>query len=283
MAEQATIHRISGSRSRSKQDKPKPTQVLPSERLTIAKQLGILRAYAAASGQAAKPVKTGEVAAIANIQSTTVSATNPFFVATGLIQRTEGGFVPSPEVMSFAHAFEWNAADPTASHKIAPLIANTWFGEEVLKKIQFHSQLKESEAVRELASLAAAPPEYKLRIKVLIDYLEAAGLVQREGDYLKRGTVVGSAAAPAATLSTSASPSPEVKEPAHRDPIGSRSGLASAFTHVAGGSIQFNVSVRVDMTEFKGWQPERIAAFFAGMAQVLAAKGALEKNVSEED
>src|SRR2546423_13850294 len=101
MAEQATVHRISRSQSKTAESKPKPTQVLPSDRLTIVKQLGILRAYAAASGQAAKPVKTGAVAAIAKIQATTVSATNPFFVATGLIQRTEGGFVPSGEVMSF--------------------------------------------------------------------------------------------------------------------------------------------------------------------------------------
>jgi hypothetical protein len=289
MAEQATVHRIGGSQPQSKKtkagNKPKPTEALPSDRLTIVKQLGILRAYAAASGQAAKPVKTGEVGAIAKIQPTTISAANPFFVATGLIQRIEGGFVPSAEVMSFAHAYEWNSADTTASHKIAPLIANTWFAKEILKKIQYHSQLKESEAVRELANLAAAPQEYKLRVKVLIDYLEVSGLVQRDGEYLRRGSVVDSATAPApAVASASASPSSEAKESVlHRDPVGTRSGLASAFSHVAGGSIQFNVSVRVDMTEFKGWQPERIAAFFAGMAQVLAAKGALEKNVSEEE
>ena len=44
--------------------------------------------------------------------------------------------------------------------------------------------------------------------------------------------------------------------------------------------MQFHVSVRVDMKEFSGWQPDRIAAFFGGIAQVLAAKGTVEKEAS---
>ena len=43
------------------------------------------------------------------------------------------------------------------------------------------------------------------------------------------------------------------------------------------GTVNFNVSVRVEMTEFATWKPERIAAFFNGMAQVLAAKANVEK------
>ena len=44
--------------------------------------------------------------------------------------------------------------------------------------------------------------------------------------------------------------------------------------------MQFNVSVKVNMQEFAGWQAERVTAFFNGIAQVLAAKGALEKEAS---
>ena len=41
--------------------------------------------------------------------------------------------------------------------------------------------------------------------------------------------------------------------------------------------VEFHVNVRVDMKEFGGWPPERIAAFFNGIAAVLAAKGAIER------
>ena len=37
------------------------------------------------------------------------------------------------------------------------------------------------------------------------------------------------------------------------------------------------MSVNVTMSEMSGWQADRIAALFAGVAQVLAAKGNVEQ------
>jgi hypothetical protein len=56
--------------------------------------------------------------------------------------------------------------------------------------------------------------------------------------------------------------------------------VVTSFAAPTEGIVQFHVSVRVDMGEFKGWAPERIAAFFGGIAQVLAAKGKVEESVS---
>jgi hypothetical protein len=38
------------------------------------------------------------------------------------------------------------------------------------------------------------------------------------------------------------------------------------------------VNEEISTHEFAGWQVERINAFFTGIAQVLAAKGTMEKN-----
>ena len=46
--------------------------------------------------------------------------------------------------------------------------------------------------------------------------------------------------------------------------------VATALKSTAGG-VTFNVDVQVDMTEFATWRPERIQAFFRGIAEVLAA------------
>ena len=43
------------------------------------------------------------------------------------------------------------------------------------------------------------------------------------------------------------------------------------------GGVTFNVNVQVDMAEFATWRPERISAFFRGIAEVLAAKADVEK------
>lgn len=41
--------------------------------------------------------------------------------------------------------------------------------------------------------------------------------------------------------------------------------------------IEVHVSVRADMSEFSTWRPERISAFFQGIAQVIAAAKTIEK------
>lgn len=42
--------------------------------------------------------------------------------------------------------------------------------------------------------------------------------------------------------------------------------------------VSFDISVRVSMAEFATWRPERISAFFGGIASVLAAKGRIEED-----
>jgi hypothetical protein len=259
--------------------KSKPTQVLPTDRIVVSKQLNLLRAYAAASTHSGRPVKIAEVADVARMSSTAISITNGFLLDTGLIQRTEQGFLPSQEVLAFAHAHEWNAEK--ASHKLAPLIGATWFAKRLLPKLAM-DKIKEEEAITDLAAAAAAGKEYKNQIKFLIDYMEAAGIVQREGDYLQKNAVQSSATTPALVERVSHSQSSEQREPQHRELPATRSNVSTAFTQMTGGVVQFNISVKVDMAEFSGWHPERIAAFFGGIAQVLAAKGAVEQKANIE-
>lgn len=38
------------------------------------------------------------------------------------------------------------------------------------------------------------------------------------------------------------------------------------------GTVQFFVEVKISSTELATWEPERIAAFFAGLAQAIDAK-----------
>ncbi|HZI17022.1 MAG TPA: hypothetical protein VEY09_00360 [Pyrinomonadaceae bacterium] len=240
----------------------------------------MLRAYAAASGHENKAVKVGEVASVSKASSTSISLANAFFVETGLIQKSDVGFVPSPEVMAFAKAYEWGP--DKAAHKLAPVIAATWFGKDLLRRLAY-DKLSESDAVAELAQLASAAPEYRSQVRMLIDYMEAVGLVVRDGEFIKKASPQTQASnAPA---ERHAAP-PPASHSEHRDPprehLPARSSVSTAFTQMTGGMIQFNISVKVDMQEFSGWAPERIAAFFNGIAAVLAAKGAVEQEASRE-
>src|SRR6266478_4088427 len=71
-----------------KDDAPKSkttklTKILPSDRVTFAKQLEILRGYAAASAQGTKAVTNVELASIIGMAAETISTCNAFFSSVG--------------------------------------------------------------------------------------------------------------------------------------------------------------------------------------------------------
>lgn len=257
--------------STSAPKKVRPTKVIPTERLTVKKQFDLLRAFAAASGPNGKPVTNKEVADILKMADTSVSLANFFFTETGLLAKGANGFTPSPEVMSYSRAYEWNPAN--AAHKVGPLLSKTWFAEALTPKLSFRA-MDEDEAINTLADVSAAAPDYRPNLKMLIEFMETAGLIQRDGTLIKLARNTG-ATEPVVT-----------QEPTEREPTPaavptapSRSTVSTAFTQQpTEGVVQFHISVRVDMGEFSNWKPDRISAFFGGIAQVLAAKAAVEKD-----
>jgi hypothetical protein len=267
-------------------DKPakpriKPNYSLPTQRLTCENQFNLLRAYAAVSGPSKKAVKIDEVVEVSKLGNTTISLANAFFVEAGLLLKTDSGFLPAESVRAFSLAHEWGP--DTAGQKLAPTIKSTWFAERIVPKLSM-GKVREQELFDDLAMAAAVGPEFKPRVKLLIDFLVETGIADREGDFLKKGPMF-SASAPAPAVDKSATAiHDEAKEVVQRDgqPSG-RSNVNTAFTQMTGGAVQFNISVKVDMDEFKGWRPERITAFFGGIAAVLSAKAAVEQAVSDEE
>lgn len=243
-------------------------QILPTERVNIDKQLGILRGYAIASGPGGKSVGNETVGAIVKMAPSTVSMCNPFFSDVGFIRRENGtGYQPAPEVLSFNRAFEWNPE--TSAHKLSPLLERTWFAEVLLPRASF-SSISEDDAITALAEEAHADPRYRPQLNVLLDFLEVTGLIGRENGMIQ--TRKPSATRDVPAQPTEAAPS-ELQE---ARPAGQSARLATSFSKEKEGLVAFNVSVRVDMSEFKGWSADRITSFFSGIAQVLAAKGDIE-------
>lgn len=239
----------------------KPTKALPSERVSFSKQLDILRAYVAASAGGTKPCSLAEVADVAGLNSGSISVANPFFTSCGLIQRIDGGFMPAPEVIAFHRAFEWNATH--AAEKLAATLKQQWFYETLAPRLSF-SPIEEDQAIHLLGDTAAAGPEYKTNLRMLLEYLGAANLILRDGGQVK-----------AAKPSAAPSPPPPPPQGQSEQKKHSHDGQVPPATS---GRVQINVAIDVDMTQMAGWQADRIAAFFGGIAQVIAAKGGEAKN-----
>jgi hypothetical protein len=251
-----------------KEPKQQPTKRLPTDRIRFKAQLDIIRAYGNASQSGARAVNYREAAKQVRLDPDTLTLLSAFLVENGFCEKAGNDLMPSKPVIDFALAHTWAAE--TAPRKLAPLIKRTWFGQSLCTMLGFRPY-SEDEAVAELAHEISAGPEFKARISILVEYVEAVGLLRRDGGQLMLAEPIADAPTPRPE-SASASPSPGQPMEVGRSGSSTMTGFMSAE-----GAVQFHVSIRVTMAEMSGWAPDRIAAFFAGLAQVLAAKKGNER------
>jgi len=241
----------------------KSGNVLPTGRMASATQLQVLRAYAAACGSDARAVPTAEIGRIADLKPDTVALTHPFFVSIGLLERTDAGMVPCEEVLSLTLAYEWNPE--TGGHRLAPVFQDAWFSQLLLPKLQLGPR-SENEVIADLAEAAGVGKESRAQVRTLLDFLESSGLIRREDGMVRANR-------PSDERNGKSKPASVEDAPAQD----TQSTVTTGFTRTGGNKIQMSFSIEVDTADIMNWEPNRISAFMAGVAQVLAAKGALEK------
>jgi len=240
---------------------PRPKKFLPTDRIGFPKQLEILRAYGVLYDSKHAPVAIVEAGGAAGLKESSAALPNAFFQEAGFLIKGAGGFMPAEEVISYARTHSWDEA--TAGHKLRPLVEAAWFGQTLLPQLKMGPK-DEGQAIAILAEAVAAAPEYKPQLKTLLDYLLVAGSVERDGNLLR-------------VARTGQAPSLEEKPDLLKQET-SGSGRMD-FTQDA-QVMRFNVSFDISMVEISRWPPDRITAFFSGIAQVMAAKGGIEKGGS---
>ncbi|MCH8901980.1 MAG: hypothetical protein IIC88_06740 [Chloroflexi bacterium] len=263
--------------ARRKTSQSPPKKPLPTSRISLAKQLEILRAYAAASGDDQKAVGLADVAGIANIAKDTISLANRFLLPVGLITKADAKFSPSEAVRAFALSVRWG--DETAAHKLAPQLTTGWFW-DVLDPILKFGAMQEGEVINKLALAADAAPKYQPQILTLLSLLDTCGLIQREGKTIRLGPAAGAATVETTTTEPAADAQPEEDGGAEAQPSTQRPQptLSTAFSQETEGALRIMVNINVSMSELRDWQPDRISAFFGGVAQVLSAKADVERD-----
>jgi hypothetical protein len=252
---------------KSENAKKRPTKVLPTTRVGFQKQLTMLRSYAELATPE-KPATTPEVAKLVGLHPNTAVYAVSFFVDTGMLQKVGQGYIAPPEVVNYHRAMGWNAE--TAGTKLAPILRRTWFARRLLPKLSL-SPVDEKDAVEALALDASVGKEFSSSLVLLLEYLAIAGLVRREAGMLHPGAFGTAEEAGPRQESHGDRQVDDQSRDTRRGGV-----VATTFATAPEGVLRFNVDVSVDMKEFATWRPERISAFWAGIAQVLAAKAAVE-------
>ena len=185
------------------------TQVIPTSRLTLPKQVEIIRAYGAAFDASKEPVGIEDVVKFVGMAAATVGQTNAFLQEVGIVRKDGRRFIPSSEVLAMNRLYE--VSKERALGKLAPLFEKSWFGALVMPKLKFRP-MPEEDLVHQLFEVATAETQHLQQVRMLIDYLVLVGLVERDGANLKiknGATDEAPAAAPVA-----AAPAAPAAEPA---------------------------------------------------------------------
>jgi len=261
----------------------RPTQLLPTTRIAAAKQIDSLRAFEAATGTKRTPVGLAEVGKIAGMAANTISLETPFFTSIGLLTKDGQKFLPAPAVHDYVVAYEWTA--DTAAHRLASVFRDTWFWRELEAQLQFKQRMRESEVESLLAQAAEASQDYRQNIQWIVSFLDTVGLITRDSGLVRFGPSYagGADSAPQQQAADASAETPgSAPSSNHASSRGGNApaGLLTTFTQQPEGALTFHISVRVEMSEMKEWRPDRIAALFAGVAQVLAAKADVERDAA---
>jgi hypothetical protein len=161
----------------------RPLRQLPTDRVSFSKQLDLLRVFAI-QGASGKAVPNEQAAATFSMAPATTGLCNPFFVDVQLLQKAEGGLIPSTDVLAYERAYNWDSE--SAALKLQPTMERTWFAQTLIPRLKFRP-LEEREALAVLAEESGASKEYLPQLKTLLLYLEAAGLITRDNGIVKPG------------------------------------------------------------------------------------------------
>lgn len=176
--------------SDAKSFRQKPTKTLPTDRLSFEKQTTILRGIVKASLAADRgAVSNIDASQYADAAASSVSLCNAFFVDCGLTTREGIKMRPVEAVFEYDTAAEWEP--DTAGHKLAPVLSSTWFAKAMMTKLALKPSISTSEALAFLAQQCNAPLDYKPQLSVLLEYLNAAGLILLDGATVAKATKRG--------------------------------------------------------------------------------------------
>ena len=130
----------------------------------------ILKAYVIASKQGAEAIKYTDVAAVADLSPTLVSANNSFLAESKfIVSERYGYYKPSPETIEFAKSAPWDEVG--AKKYIRAQIDGTWYGETVRQQFQMFDALTEEQQIRAFGLKSSADESDKNKLGYLFDFL----------------------------------------------------------------------------------------------------------------
>ena len=141
-------------------DSKQENRILPLGKLSIDKQILILKSYAAFYEKEHRAASYKDIAPIAQTDETNVSACKGFWESIGLLRAENGKSRPSPEAVNFSSKLTWNQMDE-AWRAFRKIIRDVWFVRQLSMSMRVKSEQTEVEIINQLGAASGVTKREK--------------------------------------------------------------------------------------------------------------------------
>lgn len=169
---------------RTRQLRSRPRKSLPTDRLKREVQLRVLEGFAKLSGTDRRYVTSENVqqTAVRDVSLNTLPLSNAFFVETGWLEKKgRGTFAATEALINYRRRAAMNPDDPRARQELRETMKDAWYWAPLRGQLEFGGS-SEDDAIQILMFEANAAPEHGRQLRMLLEWVEWAGLIRRDGD-----------------------------------------------------------------------------------------------------
>lgn len=173
----------------------KPMRPVPSERLGMDTHLTVIKAGVLASRAGAEAVSTERIEQSPEVRKQAASLIMGFLVDFGVFQKEGRNYRPTDIGVGFVRLFQLD--ENRAKAVLRPLVEKTWWGQSTKTLLEFTPSLAEDSLVKELMIESGVFDSKKERaIRVLVDWMDYTGYIERREGTIKFPPGGASIAAP---------------------------------------------------------------------------------------
>lgn len=160
-------------------------KVLPSGRLSLEKQIAILKSYVAFYDDEKRPATNKEIAAISTTDDTNISSFKPFWVSIGFLRDEGGKSAPTDIVIDFCKKLTWakQGEEDSAWSVFRQAVSNEWFVKHLTRSFKVKTKQTKDEVLVSLGQASEIAKRDKKAEQGLVRLLE----LMVKGGFLKEG------------------------------------------------------------------------------------------------
>ena len=156
------------------------TQVLPSLRLSIEKQIEILKAFATYYSEYSKGATYSEISNLTGFYATNVSGSLKFWNSIGILRQNESTYEPTPALIDFNDKIQLDNDEAWKVLKSA--LSDQWFVTQTKLKFRIKSEISLDDLIKLLGGIAKVPDNKNntQSLKYIVDLLELCKIIAKQ-------------------------------------------------------------------------------------------------------